>query len=136
MHRTHRAVGAARPRRRGDPVTTRRAFIVALASGLFATPRAASAQEAKTWRIGFLEAGAPAANQHFLDAFKRGLREQGFVEGQNMTVVERWADGNVERFPTLLDELVQLKVDLIVVASTAGAVAAKATVKTLPVIFV
>ena len=117
----------------------RRAFIGAVAGGLAVAPVAASsqpAQEQRMWRIGFLEAGAPAANQHFLDAFKRGLREQGFVEGQSVTVVERWADGNVERFPGLLDELVQLKVNLIVVASTAGAVAARAAVKTVPVIFV
>ena len=118
-------------------MTTRRAFIGSLAGGLVSAPLAAGAQEtAKTWRIGFLEAGAPTANQHFLDAFKRGLREQGYVEGQNVTVVERWADGNVERFPALLAELAQAQVDLIVVASTAGAVAAKAAVKTVPVIFV
>ena len=117
-------------------MTTRRVFIGALAASLVAVARAARAQEAKTWRIGFLEAGAPAANQHFLDAFKRGLREQGYVEGQNVVVVERWADGNVERFPVLLDELVQAKVDIILVASTPGAVAAKAAVKTIPVIFV
>ena len=57
----------------------------------------------------------------YLDAFKRGLREQGYAEGQNVILVERWADGNAERFPDLLKELVQLKVDLIVVASTPGA---------------
>jgi len=115
----------------------RRRFIGAVAAGLSAMPRVSGAQDAaRIWRIGFLEAGAPAANQHFLDAFKRGLREQGYVEGQNVVVVERWADGNVERFPGLLDELVQAKVDIIVVASTPGAVAAKAAVKTIPVIFV
>jgi ABC-type uncharacterized transport system substrate-binding protein len=117
-------------------VMDRRAFIGFFVGGFLAAPLAARAQEGKTWRIGFLEAGAPAANQHFLDAFKRGLHEQGYVEGQNVVVVERWADGNVERFPALLDELVQLKVEIIVVASTPGAVAARAAVKTVPVIFV
>ena len=116
---------------------SRRRFIGAVAAGLVTMPWVSRAQDAaRIWRIGFLEAGAPAANQHFLDAFKRGLREQGYVEGQNVVVVERWADGNVERFPVLLDELVQAKVDIIVVASTPGAVAAKAAVKTIPVIFV
>jgi len=115
----------------------RRRFIGAVAAGLVTMPWVSRAQDTpRTWRIGFLEAGAPAANQHFLDAFKRGLREQGYVEGQNVVVVERWADGNVERFPVLLDELVQAKVDIIVVASTQGAIAAKAAVKTIPVIFV
>jgi len=115
----------------------RRRFIGAGAAGLVTMPWVSRAQDAaRIWRIGFLEAGAPAANQHFLDAFKSGLREQGYVERQNVVVVERWADGNVERFPVLLDELIQAKVDIIVVASTPGAVAAKAAVKTIPVIFV
>ena len=82
----------------------RRRFIGAVAAGLVTMPWVSRAQDAaRIWRIGSLEAGAPAANQHFLDAFKRGLREQGYVEGQNVVVVERWADGNVERFPVLLD---------------------------------
>jgi putative tryptophan/tyrosine transport system substrate-binding protein len=114
----------------------RRAFIAGTAAVL-ATPLAAEAQQpAKVWRIGFMEAGAPAANQHFLDAFKRGLRELGYVDAQNVVIVDRWADGQVDRFPALLSELVQLKVDIIVVASTAGAAAAKAAVTTIPVVFV
>jgi putative tryptophan/tyrosine transport system substrate-binding protein len=118
-------------------VISRRAFIGAGAAALVAMPQVSRAQEsAKPWRIGFLEAGAPAANQHFLDAFKRGLSERGYVEGQNVVIVERWGDGQVDRFPALLNELVQEKVDIIVVSSTAGAVAAKATIKTLPVVFV
>jgi putative tryptophan/tyrosine transport system substrate-binding protein len=118
-------------------VTTRRVFLGTLAGGLLATPPALHAQEpGRVWRIGFLEAGAPAANQHFLDAFRRGLTERGYVEGQNVVIVDRWGDGQVDRFPALLNELVQEKVDIVVVASTAGAVAAKATIKTLPVVFV
>jgi putative tryptophan/tyrosine transport system substrate-binding protein len=115
----------------------RRRFIGAGAAALVAMPRAARAQEsAKPWRIGFLEAGAPAPNQHFLDAFKRGLSERGYTEGGSIVIVERWGDGQVDRFRALLNELVQEKVDIIVVSSTAGAVAAKATIKTLPVVFV
>jgi ABC-type uncharacterized transport system substrate-binding protein len=111
----------------------RRPFLGALAAGVIAAPFAAHAQDSqKVWRIGFLEAGAPTANQHFLEAFRRGLREQGYAEGQNVAIVDRWADGNVNRFPALLNDLVQEKVDLIVVSSTPGAVAAKATVKTSP----
>jgi len=118
-------------------VTTRRTFIGTLMAGLLAAPLTALAQDAgKVWRIGFLEAGAPAANQHFLVAFKRGLRELGHVEGQHIAILDRWADGQVDRFPALLTELVQLKVDVIVVASTAGAAAAKAAVTTIPVVFV
>ena len=118
-------------------MTTRRAFLATLAGSLPALPLAARAQEpGKPRRIGFLEAGAPAANRHFLEAFKRGLRELGYVDGQNVVIVDRWADGQVDRFPALLNELIQLKVDIIVVASTAGAVAARAVVTTIPVIFV
>ena len=122
---------------------SRRAFIGALAGGLtfaawlVAMPIASRAQDsARIWRIGFLEAGAPAANQHYLDAFKLGLSERGYVEGQNVVIVERWADGHVDRFSALLGELVQEKVEIIVVASTPGAVAAKSAIKTLPVVFV
>jgi putative tryptophan/tyrosine transport system substrate-binding protein len=115
----------------------RRRFISAVAAGFVAMPVASRAQEsARVWRIGFLEAGAPAANQHFLDAFKRGLSERGYVEGRNVVIVERWGDGYVDRFPALLGELVQEKVDIVVVASTAGAVAAKSVIKTRPVVFV
>ncbi len=115
----------------------RRLFLGGLAAGIIAVPLAAYAQEAqKVWRIGFLEAGAPAANQHFLKAFRGGLRELGYVEGQNVVIVDRWADGNVARFPSLLTDLVQQRVDIIVVSSTAGAVAAKTTVTSVPVIFV
>ena len=125
-------------RGRGSSLTTRRSFIgTTLAAGLLALPLAAHAQEpGRLWRIGFMEAGAPAANRHFLEAFKRGLSELGYVDGQNVVIVDRWADGHVDRFPPLLNELIQLKVDIMVVSSTAGAVAAKAVVTTIPVVFV
>jgi putative ABC transport system substrate-binding protein len=118
-------------------MTTRRAFVGALAGGLLAALPAVEAQQpGKVYRIGFLEAGAPSVNQHFLDAFKRGLRELGYVEGQNVVIEERWAEGQNERFPALVAELVRLKVDLLVVASTSGAVAAKAATTTIPIVFV
>jgi putative ABC transport system substrate-binding protein len=118
-------------------VTTRRAFVGTLAGGLLAALPAAEAQQAgKMYRIGFLEAGAPSANQHFLDAFKRGMRELGYIEGQNIVIEERWAEGQNERFPALVAELIRLKVDLIVSASTSGALATKAATTTIPVVFV
>jgi len=118
-------------------VTTRRAFLGTLAGGLLAAVPVAEAQQSgKTPRIGFVEAGAPSANQHFFDAFKRGLRELGYVEGQNVAVEERWAEGQNDRFPALLAELIRLKVDLLLMASTSGALAAKAATTTIPVVFV
>jgi len=108
-----------------------------LAGGLLAAlPTAEVQPSGRTPRIGFMEAGAPSANQHFLDAFKRGLRELGYVEGHNITIEERWAEGKNDRFPALVAELIRIKVDVMVVASTSGALAAKAVTTTLPIVFV
>ncbi len=87
-------------------------------------------------RIGFVEAGSRSANQHFADAFRAGPHELGYTEGQNITVEERWADGRIERFPELLADLLRLKVDVIVQASSPGAVAAKKVTATVPIVFV
>ena len=124
-------------RGRGSSLTSRRAFIGTLAGGLLALPLAVDAQQSgKVARIGFLEAGSASANQHFLDAFRRGLRELGYVEGRDIVVEQRWAEGQNDRFPALLAELNRLKVDVIVQASTSGALAAKAAISTIPVVFV
>ena len=99
---------------------------VLLTFGLLATLPAAEAQQAgKIPRVGFVEAGSRSANQHFADAFRAGLHELGYLEGQSITVEERWAEGKIERFPDLLADLLRLKVDVIVQASGQGAVAAK-----------
>ena len=115
-------------------MTTRRVFLGTLAGGLLAAVPVAEAQQSgKTPRIGFVEAGAPSANQHFLDAFKRGLRELGYVEGQNVAVEKRWAEGQNDRFPALVAELIRLKIDLLLMASTSGALEAKAATTTIPI---
>jgi len=88
------------------------------------------------FRVGFLEAGASSTNRHFLDAFLKGMRELGYQPGKDLLVDEGWAEGQAERFPALLAELSQRRPDVIVVASTLGAMAAKANVKTIPVVFV
>jgi putative ABC transport system substrate-binding protein len=95
-------------------VTTRRRFLGTLAGGLLAAPLAAEAQPAgKVTRIGVLEPTSMASNVANLDAFRQGLRELGYVEGQNFVVEYRSADGRSERFPDLAAELVRLKVDVI-----------------------
>ena len=86
--------------------------------------------------MGFVEAGSRSANQHFADAFRAGLQELGYVVGQTITVEERWADGKVETFPDLLGDLLRSKTDVIVQASTAGALAAKKVATGVPIIFV
>jgi putative tryptophan/tyrosine transport system substrate-binding protein len=75
-----------------------RRVVVVVALAFLAAPLAAEAQTARAPRIGIVEAGSQSANQHFVEAFRAGLRELGYVEGQNIAVEERWAEGRVERF--------------------------------------
>jgi len=106
-----------------------------LALGTLGAPLSAEAQPAgKIYRIGMLEMASPALNAANLDAFRQGLRELGYVEGQNLAIEYRSADGRFERLPALATELVRLKVDLIVTRATSGALAAKAATKTTPIV--
>ena len=78
---------------------SRRALPGSLAGGLLAAPLAAAAQQqGKVWRIGFVEAGSASVNRHFLDAFRQGLRELDYLEGQDIVIEERWAEGRNELF--------------------------------------
>ena len=114
----------------------RREFIGTLAGSLLAAPLAAEAQPlGKIWRIGFVEAGSALVNRHFLDAFRQGMGELGYVDRRDILIEDRWADGRNELFPGLLAELIQRKVDVLVVASGAGALAAKTATTTVPVVF-
>jgi putative ABC transport system substrate-binding protein len=113
----------------------RRSFIGTLAGGLLAAPLAAEAQEAaKVARIGLL-AGNLASNPHLPEAFRQGLRDLGYVEGRNVVIEYRSAEGKLERLPALAAELVALKVDVIVAGSTPQALAAKQATRTLPIVF-
>jgi len=76
----------------------------------------------------------PALSQHFLAAFRHGLREQGWVEGQNILLEPRWAEGRVERFSALTAELVQLKVDRLFTPNTQATYAAQAATRTIPIV--
>ena len=118
-------------------MTGRRRFIGAVLAAAAAVPLASAGQTSvKTYRIGLLEAGDATANQHFVDAFERGLRERGYVRDKNVIIDVRWGEGKAERFPDLLRELLQLHPDVIVVASTLGAVAAKQLIRSTPVVMV
>ncbi len=115
----------------------RRAFIIIVGGSILATPNVPEAQGVgKVPKIGFVEAGSSSVNRHFADAFRQGLKELGYVEGESIEVDERWAEGNTERFPALLAELLRLKVDVLVQASTLGAIAAKNATTTVPIVFV
>src|SRR5438093_637746 len=108
--------------------------ITLLLGGLFG-PRAADAQKVATAaRIGYL-ATVLAASPHLREAFRQGLRDLGYVEGRNVVIEYRDAEGKLERLPTLAAELVALKVDAIVVTSTPAALAAKQATGALPIVF-
>jgi putative ABC transport system substrate-binding protein len=93
-------------------------------------------QLGKVYRIGILETVPAAQNAANLDALRKGLRDLGYVEGRNLTIEYRSADGRAEQFPELASELVRLKVDLIVTRGTPAAKAAKNATGTIPVVMV
>ena len=104
---------------------------------LVAAPLAAEAQQpAKTHRIGVLLPVTSAAGSHQLEAFRQGLREPGYIEGKNIVLEVRWAEGRHDRLPDLASELVRLTVDVIVAGSTPGALAAKNATGTIPIVIV
>ena len=118
-------------------MTTRRAFLGALAGGLLAAPRAAGAQQpaGKVYRLGYLSMGSGTSTYlRPLEAFRQGLRERGWVEGQNIVIEFRWAEGRVDRLPALAEELVRLKVDAIVASPTPAALAARNATRTIPIV--
>jgi putative ABC transport system substrate-binding protein len=113
----------------------RRAFLSVMAGGLLAAPLAAEAQRAgKVYRIGFLW-DTPAVWPHALEAFRQGLRDLGWVEGQNIVIEYRWTEGRFDRLPSLVEELVRLKVDLIVAPTSIYTGAAKRATSTIPIVF-
>jgi putative tryptophan/tyrosine transport system substrate-binding protein len=112
----------------------RREFITLL-GGAAAWPLAARAQQpGKVYRIGLMEMTPAASNAANFDALRKGLRELGYVEGQNLVLDYRSADGRPERFPQLAAELVRLNVDLIVTRGTPAVMAAKNATGTIPVV--
>ena len=113
----------------------RRTFIGRVAGGVLAVPVAARAQPAgKVYRIGILEAIPASRNAANLDALRKGLRDLGYVEGRNLVIEYRSADGVAERFPELASELVRRRVDLIVTRGTPAARAARNATQTVPVV--
>src|SRR5713226_7013339 len=114
----------------------RRTFMTVVAGGLLAAPFAASAQQAaKIARIGYLAANL-AASPYLREAFLQGLRDLGYVEGRNLVIEYRSAEGELERLPALAAELVALKVDVIVAPSTLAAVAARQATRSVPIVSV
>lgn len=114
----------------------RRRGILAMAAFLTAArPLAALAQQ-KLARVGYLFSFPRGEGEHLWQACRAGLRELGYVEGKNVVLEPRWADGDYKRLPALVDELLRLKVDVLVTAATPPSRAAMAATKTTPIVFV
>src|SRR6266496_6799069 len=116
---------------------SRRQVVMACGSIVLIAPLTVLAQgpTPKVPRIGYLEASMPQnGTTAFLEDFRQGLRELGYVEGKNIQLEIRWGEGKLERLPALADELARLKVDVIVAVNSPSVIAAKQATRTIPIV--
>ena len=112
----------------------RRTFLGMIAGGLLAAPPATEALQAKVWKLGYLDQGAAARSNPYVDGLKQGLHDLGWVEGRNIVFEVRFAEGKTDQLPGLAAELVRLKMDVIVTSTTPAALAAKRATATIPIV--
>jgi putative ABC transport system substrate-binding protein len=113
---------------------TRRQLLIATAAIVF-SPLSARSQQTKKVRIGYLSSNPPSDTELAVDAFRRRLRDLGYVENQNLVIESRYADGRFADLPKLAAELVELKVNVMFVYGTPASLAAKNATKTIPIVF-
>jgi putative ABC transport system substrate-binding protein len=118
-------------------IIQRSVFGISLCAMLLVLSSAVQAQQSKKiWRVGFLSSVSPKPSAHMWAAFLQGLRDQGYVQGQNVVIEQRWAEGNADRLPGMAAELVRLNVDVIVsTGGTITAFAAKNATTMIPIVF-
>ena len=115
----------------------RRQFITLVASTVVSWPVSGHTQHAKrVFKIGHIESGSPSNSPHLLAAFQQGLRELGYIEGQNVFIERRYAEGRSERLPQLAEELVRFGVDAIFAIGPPQTYAAAKATNTIPIVFV
>ena len=118
----------------GRAAVSRLGLVVAIS--LLVTPLAHAQLTSKVYRIGFLGSVSATANPRPVEAFRQGLRELGWIEGQNIVIEYRWAEGKSDRLPDLAAELVRLKMDVIIAGPSTNTVAAKQATETIPIIMI